>query len=237
MNSENKVRNEGGAYFDILFYVRTSDGLSKVIINIEAQKSEPIDYDVEMRGLYYAIREVSSQLDREFDSQNYNDIKKVYSIWICMNEKDNMLEKIYLTKNDIIGISRWKDMYEIVNVVIIRLAKTLDLQTEHELHRFLGALFLPELSAEEKNDMLENEFDIKMEGDRKELLKSMCNLSQGIKEQGIEQGIEQGRREERISTVVTFFKNDGTVAAAKQMLNSSDEDIKIAKERLSMIEE
>ena len=74
--------------------------------------------------------------------------------------------------------------------------------------------------------MLENEFDIKMEGDRKELLKSMCNLSQGI-----EQGIEQGRREERISTLVTFFKNDGTVAAAKQMLNSSDEDIKIAKER------
>ena len=55
MNSENKVRNEGVAYFDILFYVRTSDGLSKVIINIEAQKSEPIDYDVEMRGLYYAI--------------------------------------------------------------------------------------------------------------------------------------------------------------------------------------
>lgn len=69
---------------------------------------------------------------------------------------------------------------------------------------------------------------MEMEGDRKELLKSMCNLSQGI---------EQGRREERISTLVTFFKNDGTVAAAKQMLNSSDEDIKIAKERLSMIEE
>ena len=56
---------------------------------------------------------------------------------------------------------------------------------------------------------------MEMEGDRKELLKSMCNLSQGIKEQGI----EQGRREERISTLVTFFKNDGTVAAAKQMLN------------------
>ncbi len=97
----------------------------------------------------------------------------------------------------------------------------------------MGALFLPELSAEEKNDMPENEFGVKMESDRKELLKSMCNLSQGIKEQGI----EQGRREERISTLETFFKNDGTVAAAKQMLNSSDEDIKIAKERLSMIEE
>ena len=59
--------------------------------------------------------------------------------------------------------------------------------------------------------------------------------TQGL--QGIEQGIVQGRREERISTLVTFFKNDGTVAAAKQMLNSSDDDIKTAKERLSMIEE
>ena len=37
--------------------------------------------------------------------------------------------------------------------------------------------------------------------------------------------------------MVTFFKNDGTVAAAKQMLNSSDDDIKTSKERLSMIEE
>lgn len=55
---------------------------------------------------------------------------------------------------------------------------------------------------------------MEMEGDRKQLLKSMCNLSQGIKEQGI----EQGRREERISTLVTFFKNDGTVAAAKKCL-------------------
>ena len=31
-----------------------------------------------------------------------------------------------------------------------------------------------------------------MQGDRKEMLKIMCNLSQGIKEQGIEQGLEQG---------------------------------------------
>ena len=37
--------------------------------------------------------------------------------------------------------------------------------------------------------------------------------------------------------MVTFFKNDGTVAAAKQMLNSSDDDIKTSKERLSIIEE
>ena len=83
MNTENNVKDEGVVYFDIVFYVRTPDGLSKIIINIEAQKSEPTAYDVEMRALFYAAREVSSQLEREFSHQKYNDIKKVYSICFC----------------------------------------------------------------------------------------------------------------------------------------------------------
>lgn len=83
MNIENNVKDEGVVYFDIVFYVRTPDGLSKIIINIEAQKSEPTAYDVEMRALFYAAREVSSQLEREFSHQKYNDIKKVYSICFC----------------------------------------------------------------------------------------------------------------------------------------------------------
>ena len=188
MNTENNVKDEGIVYFDIVFYVRTTDGLSKIIINIEAQKSEPSTYDVEMRGLFYAAREVSSQLEREFTHQKYNDIKKVYSIWICMNDPENTLEKIYLTKKDIIGKSRWKDMYEMINVIIVRLGKELDNEKNHELHRLLGALFLPEMTADEKNNLLEEEFHIQMEENRKEMLNTMCNLSQGIKEQGIEQG-------------------------------------------------
>ena len=201
MNNEDKVRKEGVLFYDILFFVRTPNGLSKVIVNIEAQKAEPTKYDVEMRGLFYAVREISSQLNREFSNQNYNEIKKVYSIWICMNEPENTLEKIYLTKEDIIGHSRWKDMYEIINVVIVRLGKKLDPKKDHELHRLLGALFLPDMSVAEKNEVLEDEFHIEMEGDRKEMLKTMCNLSQGIKEQGIEQGIEQGRINEIFSSV------------------------------------
>lgn len=192
MNTESKVRNEGVAYFDILFYVRTADSFSKIIINIEAQKSEPSEYDVELRGIFYAAREISSQLEREFTSQHYNDIKKVYSIWICMNEPENTMEKIYLTKQDLIGQTRWSDRYEVINVVIVRLAKLLDADKDHKLHRLFGALFLPEISEAEKDAILENEFKIPMVGERKELLESMCNLSQGIKEIGIEQGEKQG---------------------------------------------
>jgi len=43
--------------------------------------------------------------------------------------------------------------------------------------RLFGAPFLPEISESEKDQILENEFKIPMVGDRKELLKTMCNLS------------------------------------------------------------
>ena len=163
------------------------------------------------------------QLDREFSGQNYNDIKKVYSIWICMNESKNTLEKIYLTKQDLIGTSRWKEMYELVNVVIIRLAKQMDEEKEHELHCLLGAMFLPELNIDEKNNVLENEFKIQMEDERKELLKSMCNLSQGIKEQALEKGIEQGRELEVFASVQ---EGDYGVARGAQKLELSVEKFK-----------
>lgn len=196
MNTESKVRGEGVLFFDIIFYVRTKDGRSKVIVNIESQKDEPSAYDVEMRGIFYVSREISSQLNREFKNQRYNDICKVYSIWLIMNASENQMARIHLAKEDIIGESRWKPMYDVFNLVLVRLKDVLDSDMTHRLHRLVGALFLPDMSFEDKNKILEEEFHIKMEGERKEMLERMCNLGQGIEERamrrGVEQGIEQG---------------------------------------------
>lgn len=198
MNTENKVRNEGVVYFDILFYVQTVNGLSKVIINVEAQKKEPTEYDVEMRGIFYASRELASQLHREFSNQRYNEIKKVYSIWIVMNTREDTIDRIHLHKEDVLGSSRWKPMYDILNVVIIRMKNVLiaDKERKHELHRLLGALFAEDISLEERSDVLE-EFGIGMQEKRKEMVKSMCNLGEGIWERGVEHGIEQGMEQGR----------------------------------------
>ena len=46
LNTENSELNEGQARFDILFYVRMRDGLTKMIVNVEAQKSEPTEYPI-----------------------------------------------------------------------------------------------------------------------------------------------------------------------------------------------
>ena len=100
-NTENQEINEGLARFDIVFYVRTKDGLSQIIINVEAQKDEPGEYEILNRAIFYVSRLVSSQKERDFENSSYNDIKRVYSIWICMNMEENTMSHIHLTKEDI----------------------------------------------------------------------------------------------------------------------------------------
>ena len=95
LNTENSELNEGMIRFDIIFYVRMKDGLTQIIVNIEAQKEEPGKYYILNRAIFYIGRIVSSQKGRDFVKSEYNKMKRVYSIWICMNMKENSLTQIY----------------------------------------------------------------------------------------------------------------------------------------------
>lgn len=53
MNTEDTDRSEGKIYFDVLFYLLEETGLSKVIINVEAQRKEDAGYPIINRGIYY----------------------------------------------------------------------------------------------------------------------------------------------------------------------------------------
>ena len=61
---------------EFIFYVSLKAGRSKIIINVEAQRKEPAEYDILNRTIFYVSREISSQKNREFVNSNYNDIKK-----------------------------------------------------------------------------------------------------------------------------------------------------------------
>lgn len=229
MNTEKKVHNEGVTYFDVLFFVRTKNDLAKVIVNIELQKDEPTHYDVEMRGIFYAAREVSSQLGREFKKQQYNEIKKVYSIWICMNTGENSLNKISFGNKNIIGSSRWKEDYNVINVVIIRLGKKIDEDKKHELHRLLGAIFQQNMSLSAREEILQNEFDIELDGDRKERLNDMCNLGEGIWESALEEGLAQGVERGKISGIIETCRKlnmpeNEIIDKLMEIMNVSKED-------------
>ena len=44
LNTENSEIDEGMIRFDIIFYIRTKNGLSQIIVNIEIQEDEPTEY-------------------------------------------------------------------------------------------------------------------------------------------------------------------------------------------------
>lgn len=186
LNTENKEILEGEIRFDIIFYVRTRAGLSQVIINVEAQQSPPKGYDLLNRGIFYGCRMISSQKERDFEKMNYNDIKKVYSIWVCMNMDENNLNHIHLVNDTLLGNSGWKGKLDMLNVVMIGLGKELPEHDErYELHRLLGVFFgSHELTNEQKLNIIKSEYGIPTEDIREEV-SVMCNLSQGIKEEGI----------------------------------------------------
>ena len=46
------------------------------------------------RAVYYAARLISDQKEREFHGDDYNSLKKVYSIWICMTTQNYHADSI-----------------------------------------------------------------------------------------------------------------------------------------------
>ncbi len=192
LNTENSEINEGMIRFDIIFYVRMRDGLSQIIVNVEAQKAEPSSYDILNRAIFYVSRMISSQKGRDFVKSNYNNIKRVYSIWICMNIDEHSMSHIHLTRDDIIGSHNWKGDINLLNIVLVGIAEDLPEKTEkYELHRLLGALLSSKLNVDEKLDIIGNEFRIPLESDIRKDVSEMCNLSQGIEERGVEKGLAE----------------------------------------------
>ena len=215
-NTENQELNEGLVRFDIVFYVRMKDGLSQIIINVEAQKDEPSDYKILNRAVFYVSRLISAQKEKDFENSSYDDIKCVYSIWICMNMEENTMSHIHLTKEDMIGSYEWKGNLDLLNIIMIGLAKELPEHDEtYGLHRLLGALLSRELTVDEKLDIIGNEYDIPLEENFRKDMSTMCNLSQGVKEEGIaigrREGLEEGRREGyaegEAGLIMTMYKN------------------------------
>ena len=192
LNTENAEINEGLVRFDIIFYVRMKNGLSQIIVNIEAQKDEPTEYKILNRAIFYVSRLISSQKERDFVNTNYDDIKQVFSIWICMNMDDNSLSHIHLTKDELLKPCNWKGNLDLLNIVLIGITNEIPEHDEKcEMHRLIGALLSSELKEQEKLDIIEHEYNIPISQEFREDVRIMCNLSTGIEERATERATEK----------------------------------------------
>lgn len=238
LENESKIPGEGKMYFDILFYVVTNDGYrQKMYINIEAQKSFYPGYDLVTRGIVYPARLISQQMDVEYTADNYDGVKKVYSIWICMNapEKKRSYKKVadsiveYSIKPTILYPHNATDdeiatgRYDLMSTVFINLNSQNTINSKNVLISMLSTLLSDKIKADEKKQKLEKEYGIKMSKELESEVSSMCNLSEAIEERGIEQGIERGR----MYTIYDFIQSGMiTPEAGAEKLGISVEQLK-----------
>ena len=218
LNTENAEINEGLVRFDIIFYVRmpsvddTKNGLSQIIVNIEAQKDEPTEYKILNRAIFYVSRLISSQKERDFVNTNYDDIKQVFSIWICMNMDDNSLSHIYLTKDELLKPCNWKGNLDLLNIVLIGITNEIPEHDEkYEMHRLIGALLSSELKEQEKLDIIEHEYNIPINQEFREDVRIMCNLSTGIEERATERATKKATEKTSEKFILNMYKKGYTL--------------------------
>ena len=106
--TEDNIPGEGIIYYDIRFTAYIEEAEIKILINLEAQRSSDhskLGYHLENRIIFYLARMISAQKQTEFFHSDFDNLKKVRSIWICMDndETEDSIEEIGLDRKMVFG--------------------------------------------------------------------------------------------------------------------------------------
>ena len=223
-NTEDGSISEGMVRYDILFQAlvpKTKEPLM-LVINIEAQGKAKPGYSILKRATYYASRMISSQRGRDFYGDDYDKIKKVYTIWICMNapkDTGNSINRYRMMEERLHGkyhAEQWQ--YNILNVVMLYLG---DRKTQDDLIEMLRIIFKEKAPARVKKQQLEEAYGIRLTEDETKELSKMCNLSEGLYNSGFNDGT-YGRAKTDLRNLIE--STGWSLAKAMEMLRIPPEE-------------
>jgi len=220
MDTEDKSIREGSVTYDIRFraVVPGTEEQIGLIINVEAQNDFYPGYPIITRGVYYCCRIISSQYGREFTGSHYERIKKVYSIWICMNPpkyRKNSITRYRLVEEQLVGEAvepvEPVENYDLLSIVMLCLGGPGGGNYEGVL-RMLDVLLSNETSEAEKRKILQDDYGIQMTQTMEQEVSVMCNLSKGVEEKGIAKGMAAGIANGILAAIKSLVKNMGISA-------------------------
>ena len=140
---------------------------------------------------------ISAQYGTEFVHSEYEKIKKVVSIWICdspPNDRRNSITRYCLEEKNLLGNEKEeRKNYDLLEVIVVRIGGG----PSEGVVELLNTLFHSKETALERSRILEGKFGIPMTEKLETEVSEMCNLSQGLLEEGRAEGREEGRAEGR----------------------------------------
>lgn len=227
-STEDNIPGEGKIFFDIRFTAYHKEMEMKFLINVEAQKSsEPakLGYHLENRIIFYLARMISAQKQTEFFHSDYDNLKKVRSIWICMDnsEDGDSIEELNLGRNTVFGNKVNLSDVDLMRGIIINVRSGNNIKDSQNALISMLEKLLSQTSVGEKKRILTEEYGMIMTTELEGRIQTMCNLSENIKEQSvkterlnaIERMIKAGAKKEQI---ISFGYTEEEFAEAENFL-------------------
>lgn len=206
--TEDNIPGEGIIYYDVRFTAYHRGMEVKILINVEAQMSSDssrLGYHLENRIVFYLARMISAQKQMEFFHSDFDNLKRVRSIWICMDSKEtgDSIEEISFESSMILGNSENRHHTDLMKGIIvnIRNRENIDSETIKKSKNKLIAMLEELLSRKnvvKKKHVLESEYGLIMTEEIEGRMQNMCNLSELVKESAV--------RNERIEAIKRMMK-------------------------------
>lgn len=199
LNTEDVSIREGTITYDIRFLAiaPVSGEMIRLIINVEAQNNFYPGYPIVKRNIYYCSRMISAQYGTEFTKSHYEKIKKVYSIFICINPpvyRKNTINCYSVQEINMIGnVKERKENYDLLTAIMICLGDKNN-EADSGILRLLEVLLSAEREVEEKRQILQTDYGIKMTETLEKEVWEMSDLSKGVEERGIQKGMQRAAK-------------------------------------------
>lgn len=200
--TEDNVPGEGIIYYDIRFTAYIKEAEIKILVNIEAQRlsdHSKLGYHLEDRIIFYLARMISAQKQTEFFHSDFDNLKKVRSIWICMDndETEDSIEEISLNRKTVFGNKKNPYQTDLMKGIIVNIRNRVNYNSGEGIKKSQNILIsmleelLSEKDAVEKKRILADEYGMRMTAELEGRIQIMCNLSENIIERGKIDAIER----------------------------------------------
>lgn len=196
-NTEDASIKEHTIYYDVRVNASAPGNGQPIqlIINVEAQLDTAPGYPIEKRAIYYCCRLISAQYGTVFNHSEYGKIRKVYSIWFCPNsakKRENTIKKISLEESSMYGeLESRKSDTDLLQAIIVNLGDP-DQPVDSRILRLMNVLLSNKKDVQTKQKVMQDEFHIAMTMELESEVSELCNLSQGIYNEGINVGLDKG---------------------------------------------
>ena len=189
--TEDNIPGEGIIYYDIRFTAYIEEAEIKILVNLEAQRSSDhsrLGYHLENRIIFYLARMISAQKQTELFHSDFDNLKKVRSIWICMDndETEDSIEEIGLDRKMVFGNKKNPYHTDLMKGIIVNIRNGENDKYSDSIKKSQNVLIsmleelLSEKDAVEKKRVLADEYGMIMTAELEGRIQIMCNLSENI---------------------------------------------------------